>query len=162
MELKIQNIPSISPWEDSKTNTRSISAEAEPVLMNMTKVATAETVVTGGRLSKPLDLKQKGQRTARSLFPLNLLTAALSFIRARGWTQATLCLSGDRLILTAAAVPTAPQRKDGNRIWPPNAGPGHHRPVRKQKWFSLLDQRSKSCNGDEGKSIAVENYFRHL
>lgn len=77
---------------------------------------------------KPLDLKQKGQRTARSLFPLNLLTAALSFIRARGWTQATLCPSGDGLILTAAAVPTAPQRKDGNRIWPPNAGPGHHRP----------------------------------
>lgn len=71
---------------------------------------------------KPLDLKPKGQRAARSLFPLNLLTAALSFIRARGRTQATLCLSGDGLILTAAAGPTAPQRKDGNRIWPPNLG----------------------------------------
>lgn len=43
-----------------------------------------------------LDLMQEG----RSLRPLNLLTAALSF--PRGLTQARLCPSGDRLILTAA------------------------------------------------------------
>lgn len=140
MELKTQQIPLISPREDSQTNKRSISAHSVDEYDK-----SSHDWDRGNRwlTIKPLDPKQKGQRAARSLFPLNLLTAALSFIRARGWTQATLCLSGDRLILTAAAVPTAPQRKDGNRIWPPNAGPDHHRPVRRQEGF-LFSTRGPS------------------
>lgn len=53
MELKIPQIPLISAPEDPKTNWGSISAEVRTVLMNVTKVAIIETLVTGGLLPKP-------------------------------------------------------------------------------------------------------------